>query len=140
MLADDTELSLRELIRGERRPAARRLRVDLRPFHGRCLVQACLAAWTPELEVTVDNDTEGVRSAAEQRRLADALRPVYRIEALDRSHDGGRDTVIRLVRQDDVPPEYARERVIDLPIHVLVPAFVSTHDSGGRRSPPDATR
>jgi N4-bis(aminopropyl)spermidine synthase len=119
VLADGHELTLRELIRGEPRPQARKLTVDLRPFHGRCLLQACLAAWTPELEVTVDNDTEGVRSAAEQDRLRRALAPVYAIEALQRSHAGSRDTVLRLARQPDVPPEYARERVIDLPLHLL---------------------
>ncbi len=117
--ADGHELTLRELIRGEPRPEARKLTVDLRPFHGRCLLQACLAAWTPELEVTVDNDTEGVRSAAEQDRLRRALAPVYAIEGIERSHAGSRDTVLRLARQPDVPPEYARERVIDLPLHLL---------------------
>ena len=112
VLADDTELSLRELIRGERRPAARRLSVDLRPFHGRSLVQAALAAWTPELEIVVDNDTEGVRSAAEQQRLAAALAPAYRIEAIERSHAGTRDTVIRLARRPDAPDT---RDLIDLP-------------------------
>lgn len=119
VLADGQEITLRELIRGEKQPPAQRLEVDLRPFHGRCLLQACLAAWTPELEMTVDNDTEGVRSAAEQERLRRALAPVYRIDAIERSHAGTRDTVLRLTRQPDVPLEYARERVIDLPLHLL---------------------
>jgi N4-bis(aminopropyl)spermidine synthase len=118
VLAGDTELSLRELIRGERRPDARRLCVDLRPFHGRSLVQAALAAWTPELEIVVDNDTEGVRSAAEQARLAAALRPVYRIEGIERSHAGTRDTVIRMARQADAPAD--TRDLIDLPLHRLV--------------------
>jgi hypothetical protein len=124
VLADGTELTLTDLLR-EPHPAER-MTIDLRPFHGRCLVQASLAATARELEVTVDNETEGVRSAAEQERLARVLAPAYAIETLQRSHAGSRDTVLRLRRHADVPPAYARphepvdgDRLIDKPLHLL---------------------
>lgn len=124
VVADGEELTLAELLRAPH--PAERMTVDLRPFHARCLFQACLAALATELEVTTDNETEGVRSAAEQARLARVLAPAYALEAIDRSHAGSRDTVLRLRRRADVPPAYARphesvdgDRLIDKPLHLL---------------------
>jgi hypothetical protein len=124
VVADGEELTLAELLRAPH--PARRMTIDLRPFHGRCLVQACLAATADELEVTADNDTEGLRSAAEQERLARVLAPAYAIEAIDRSLAGSRDARLRLRRAADPPPAYARphdsidgDRLIDKPLYLL---------------------
>jgi hypothetical protein len=99
--------------------------VDLVPFHGRALVHAALAAQAPAVDVLVDNETPGVRSAAEQQEVRSILGDVR----FERSVRGSRFTLVRVAGRPAVPPPFealggefgalAGRRPIDLPLHLL---------------------
>ncbi len=99
---------LAALLAGEIAPAT----VDLRPYFGRSLVQACLASNVPQLTVLTDNNTPGLRSEHEQQQLRELLQPLYTLDAIERSIDGSRDTRLRLTRVAPNPPI---EGLLDLP-------------------------
>jgi hypothetical protein len=103
------------------RPARRRGRVyvNLAPFHGRCLVHAALAAQADAVDLLVPNETDGVRSAAEQARTRRLLGDVH----FDRSVDGTPFTLVRVTGRPRLPEPFAPlpdgRRPIDLPLHRL---------------------
>ena len=92
---------LATLLYGSDPGPARRAVVDLAPFHGRCLVQAALAVQAEQIDVLVPNETEGVRSAAEQEELRTVLSLRYDEVQLLRSYDGTTLTLVRMRRRGD---------------------------------------
>jgi hypothetical protein len=98
---------------------AGRVKVNLAPFHGRSLVHAALAAQADAVDLLVPNETDGVRSAAEQARTRTRLGDV----AFDRSIDGTPGTCVRVTGRPPLPEPFAPlpdgRRPIDLPLHAL---------------------
>jgi hypothetical protein len=117
------ETSRRGLDVGElmTRPARRtgHVAVNLAPFHGRCLVHAALAAQADAVDLLVPNETDGVRSAAEQARTRQLLGDVR----FERSVDGTPLTLVRVTGRPPLPEPFAPlpdgRRPIDLPLHLL---------------------
>jgi len=70
--------------------------VTLAPDHLHSLYQAVVAVAGRQAVLIADNHTEGLRSAAEQRTLADVVRPVLEVTRIERSFRGSRLTVVRL--------------------------------------------
>jgi hypothetical protein len=93
--------------------------VNLAPFHGRCLVHAALAAQADAVDLLVPNETDGVRSAAEQARTRQLLGDVR----FERSVDGTPFTLVRVSGRPPLPEPFAPlpdgRRPIDLPLHLL---------------------
>jgi hypothetical protein len=93
--------------------------VNLAPFHGRCLVHAALAAQADAVDLLVPNETDGVRSAAEQARTRQLLGDVR----FERSVDGTPFTLVRVTGRPPLPEPFAPlpdgRRPIDLPLHLL---------------------
>jgi hypothetical protein len=102
-------------------PATRegRVVVNLAPFHGRCLVHAALAAQADAVDLLVPNETDGVRSAAEQARTRRLLGDVR----FERSIGGTPFTLVRVTGRPPLPEPFAplpdERRPIDLPLHRL---------------------
>jgi hypothetical protein len=117
-------LTFEELLH-DPRPRDAPVVVDLVPFHGRALVHAAIAAQAPAVDVLVDNETPGVRSAAEQAEVKSVLGDVR----FERSIDGSRCTLVRVAERPRVPAPFeplgsefgalAGRRPIDLPLHLL---------------------
>jgi hypothetical protein len=102
-------------------PARRegRVVVNLAPLHGRLLVHAALAAQADAVDLLVPNETDGVRSAAEQARTQRLLGDVR----FDRSVGGTPFTLVRVTGRPPLPAPFAPlpdgRRPIDLPLHQL---------------------
>ena len=66
--------------------------VNLAPYHGYSLVHAALAARAPAVDLLVPNETDGVRSQAEQERTRRILGDV----SFERSYQGTPYTLVRV--------------------------------------------
>lgn len=103
----------------------KRVAINLSPFHGRLLIYAAIAAQAPAVDLLVPNETDGVRSEAEQARTRRLLGDVR----FRRSVDGTPFTVVHVAKRPPLPPPFdplpaaagqlAERRPIDLPLHLL---------------------
>ena len=96
-----------------------RVAVNLAPFHGRSLIHAALAAQAPQVDLLVPNETDGVRSAAEQARTRRLLGDVR----FERSVAGTPFTIVHVDGPVPLPAPFEPlangRRPIDLPLHLL---------------------
>jgi hypothetical protein len=114
------ELLSRSTVRNE--PVA----VNLVPFFGRSLVYAALAAQAPVVELLVDNETPGIRSASEQAQTRRLLGEVK----FQRSVNGSPFTLVNVAgpskivapfeRLEGLGPGFDGRRPLDLPLHRLL--------------------
>ena len=85
------------------------VKINLAPYHGRSLVHAALAAQAPAVDLLVPNETDGVRSAAEQQRTRTLLGDVSFL----RSWQGTPYTLVQVRGRPPLPPRP------DMPLHQL---------------------